>query len=110
MTCPERDDADSPVSVALALLDQHWMVCSALTDQVHAGAVSELENDPRYLIGRFQQALPTGTRPTVTTHYPARSAPSAPRQLRAWASWHQRLQQADEAACRRWLAIEEQVA
>jgi hypothetical protein len=57
LTNTERDQPDRPISVALALLDQHWPVCPALTDQVHACAVSEMENDPRYLIGRFQQAL-----------------------------------------------------
>jgi hypothetical protein len=57
MASTERDQPDRRVSVARALLSQHWPVSAALTDQGHASAVSELENDPRYLIGRFQQAL-----------------------------------------------------
>ena len=41
-----------PVPVALALIDRQWPACPALAD-----TVAELESDPRYLIGRLQQAL-----------------------------------------------------
>ena len=56
---PRRDDA---VSVALALLDRAWPSGPQLADAVGAAAVGSdtvtaLETDPRYLIGRFQQAL-----------------------------------------------------
>jgi hypothetical protein len=54
--------ADNPVSVALALLDRKWPAEPPLTDIVGAsaaavGTLTALESDPRYLIGRFQQAL-----------------------------------------------------
>ena len=45
------------VAVALALLEQHWPTCPALEDSVHSRAPAGLEHDPRYLIGRLQQAL-----------------------------------------------------
>jgi hypothetical protein len=55
-------DGNRPVSVALALLDRQWpsgppLVDSTGADDDRAGAVVALESDPRYLIGRFQQAL-----------------------------------------------------
>jgi hypothetical protein len=59
MTDPVHDDTDRPISVALALLDRHWPVNPALSDQVDVSTVSELEKDRRYLIGRLQQALTT---------------------------------------------------
>jgi hypothetical protein len=54
--------ASGPVPVALALLDRQWPASTPLADTVGAGtsgakAISSLESDPRYLIGRFQQAL-----------------------------------------------------
>jgi len=52
-----RDDPDGRVSVALALLRQRWPISPALADHADTGAVIKLENDPRYLIGRLQQAL-----------------------------------------------------
>jgi hypothetical protein len=53
---------NGPVPVALALLDQQWPSSPPLVDSVGAGdarasAVIALESNPRYLIGRFQQAL-----------------------------------------------------
>jgi hypothetical protein len=48
---------DGPVCVALALLEQHWPSCPALDDNIHARGPAGLERDPRYLIGRLQQAL-----------------------------------------------------
>jgi hypothetical protein len=44
--------ASHPVPVALALLDRRWPASPALAD-----ALAGLEQDPRYLIGRLQQAL-----------------------------------------------------
>jgi hypothetical protein len=48
-----------PVSIALALLDQHWPAVAALTDCPGAETLARLETDRRYLIGRLQQALTT---------------------------------------------------
>ena len=42
-----------PISVALALLDQQWPDAPALGEET----ATELERDPRYVIGRLQQAL-----------------------------------------------------
>jgi hypothetical protein len=48
---------DNPIPIALALLDRQWPVVPALADEFGAEAVTELERDPRYVIGRLQQAL-----------------------------------------------------
>jgi hypothetical protein len=56
---PTHDDPDRPVCLALTLLDGHWPVSPALSDQADASSIRELEEDPRYLIGRLQQALTT---------------------------------------------------
>jgi len=53
----EDDSINDPVRVALALLDQHWPTCPALEDSIDTRAPADLEHDPRYLIGRLQQAL-----------------------------------------------------
>jgi len=54
---PPDDTTAGPVSVALALLEQHWQSCPALEDSIDTQAPAGLERDPRYLIGRLQQAL-----------------------------------------------------
>ena len=51
-----------PVPVAVALLDRSWPLSLRLADAVGVNvagraALRGLEKDPRYLIGRFQQAL-----------------------------------------------------
>jgi hypothetical protein len=46
-----------PFPVALALLDQHWPAAAMPDAAAPADALTALEHDPRYLIGRFQQAL-----------------------------------------------------
>ena len=51
------DTTTGPVGVALALLEQHWPSCPALEDSIDTHAPAGLEGDPRYLIGRLQQAL-----------------------------------------------------
>ena len=51
------DTSAGPVGVALALLEQHWPSCPALEDCIDTRAPVGLERDPRYLIGRLQQAL-----------------------------------------------------
>jgi hypothetical protein len=49
--------ADNPIPVALALLDRHWPGAPALADAFGVEAVTALERDRRYVIGRLQQAL-----------------------------------------------------
>jgi hypothetical protein len=49
----------NPVPMALALLDRWWPEVPALTDQPRPDDLSDLENDPRFLIGRLQQAITT---------------------------------------------------
>jgi hypothetical protein len=51
------DTTAGPVGVALALLEQHWPSCPALEDNVDTRTPADFERDPRYLIGRLQQAL-----------------------------------------------------
>ena len=53
----EIDTTTGPVGVALALLEQQWPSCPALEDSIDTRAPAGLEGDPRYLIGRLQQAL-----------------------------------------------------
>ena len=52
---------DGPVPVAVALLDRQWPASPPLADiagaSTSASAVAALESNPRYLIGRLQQAL-----------------------------------------------------
>jgi len=55
-TSPD-DISIGPVGVALALLEQHWPTCPALEDSIDTRGPAGLERDPRYLIGRLQQAL-----------------------------------------------------
>jgi hypothetical protein len=54
---PRDDSTSRPVCVALALLERHWPSCPALDDSIDTKAPADLERDPRYLIGRLQQAL-----------------------------------------------------
>ena len=51
------DTTTGPVGVVLTLLEQHWPSCPTLEDSIDARAAVGLERDPRYLIGRLQQAL-----------------------------------------------------
>jgi hypothetical protein len=46
-----------PVTVALALMDQRWPPVPALFTGPGEKAQARLEDDPRYLIGRLQQAI-----------------------------------------------------
>jgi hypothetical protein len=51
---------EGPVPVALALLDRRWPASPPLTDatgSAASGAVTALETDPRFIIGRLQQAI-----------------------------------------------------
>jgi hypothetical protein len=49
--------AGGPVPVAVALLGQHWPAAPGPDTAALTDALTALEQDPRYLIGRFQQAL-----------------------------------------------------
>jgi hypothetical protein len=49
--------ARDAASVALALLDQHWPPVPDLEDGPAGQALARLQADPRYLIGRLQQAM-----------------------------------------------------
>jgi len=50
---------DDPIPVALALLDRQLPFNPALADIAGANAMTALEADPRYLIGRLHQILTT---------------------------------------------------
>jgi hypothetical protein len=50
---------DGTIPVALALLSRQWPEVPALAEQPRADALAGLESDPRYVIGRLQQALTT---------------------------------------------------
>jgi hypothetical protein len=47
----------SPVSLVLALLDQRWPSIPALDDSPAGDVLAKLASDPRYLVGRLQQAM-----------------------------------------------------
>ena len=47
----------SLIPIALALLDRQWPDGPALLEEAGPNAVTALERDPRYVIGRLQQAL-----------------------------------------------------
>ena len=53
----QADITNGPICTALALLEQHWPSCPALEDSIDTRGPVGLERDPRYLIGRLQQAL-----------------------------------------------------
>jgi hypothetical protein len=46
-----------PVPVALALLDERWPAGPDIADTTGVSAITAMQADPRYLIGRLQQAL-----------------------------------------------------
>jgi hypothetical protein len=52
-----NDITPGPIPVALALLDQQWPPVPALTACPGAQTQKQLATDPRYLVGRFQQAI-----------------------------------------------------
>jgi len=47
----------SSVSLVLALLDQRWPPVAALEDSLAGDVLAKLASDPRYLVGRLQQAM-----------------------------------------------------
>lgn len=48
-----------PIPLALALLDRQWRTGLTLAEIAGPDAAAALERDPRYVIGRLQQALTT---------------------------------------------------
>jgi hypothetical protein len=59
MTDTKPAASGNRVPVALALLDRWWPEIPALDDQPRADELSDLERNPRFLIGRLQQAMTT---------------------------------------------------
>ncbi len=57
MTDTKLTASGSTVPVASALLDRWWPEIPALDDQPRADELSDLESNPRFLIGRLQQAM-----------------------------------------------------
>jgi hypothetical protein len=57
MTDAKPAASGSTVPVALALLDRWWPEIPALVDQPRADELAGLESNPRFVIGRLQQAL-----------------------------------------------------
>ena len=57
MTNAKPAASGSTVPVALALLDRWWPEIPALVDQPRADELAGLESNPRFAIGRLQQAL-----------------------------------------------------
>jgi len=57
MTNATTHQPDHPVSLVLALLDQRWPPITALDDSPAGDVLAELASDPRYLLGRLQQAM-----------------------------------------------------
>jgi hypothetical protein len=57
MTGTTTHEPAYPVSLVLALLDQRWPPIAALDDSPPGDVLAKLASDPRYLIGRLQQAM-----------------------------------------------------
>jgi len=57
MTDTSTHQSHSPVSLVLALLDQRWPPIAALDDSPAGDVLAGLASDPRYLVGRLQQAM-----------------------------------------------------
>jgi hypothetical protein len=50
-------DSGGPISLVLALLDERWPSIAALDDSPAGDVLAKLASDPRYLVGRLQQAM-----------------------------------------------------
>jgi hypothetical protein len=57
MTDSTAHEPQSPVSLVLALLDERWPSIAALDDGPAGDILVKLASDPRYLVGRLQQAM-----------------------------------------------------
>lgn len=91
-----------PVPVAVALLDRSWPLSLRLADAVGVNvagraALRGLEKDPRYLIGRFQQALTALLAADLPPMDALTSLLSAA--LTDAIGWRQQCPQCDESPC-----------
>ena len=57
MTDAMTHEPSSRVSLVVALLDERWPSIAALDDSPVGDVLAELASDPRYLVGRLQQAM-----------------------------------------------------
>jgi hypothetical protein len=57
MTDATKKEPGHPISLVLALLDQRWPSIGSLEDSPAGDVLGELASDPRYLVGRLQQAM-----------------------------------------------------
>jgi hypothetical protein len=57
MTDASTHQSHSPVPLVLALLNQRWPSIAALDDSPAGDVLAGLASDPRYLVGRLQQAM-----------------------------------------------------
>jgi hypothetical protein len=57
MTDTTAREPGSPIPLVLALLDQRWPSIAALDDSPAGDVLAKLASDPRYLVGRLQQAM-----------------------------------------------------
>jgi hypothetical protein len=57
MTDATTYEPGHPISLVLALLDQRWPPIGALDDSPSGDVLAKLASDPRYLVGRLQQAM-----------------------------------------------------
>jgi hypothetical protein len=57
MTDPAVHEPSDPISLVLALLDERWPPIAALDDSPVGDVLAQLASDPRYIVGRLQQAM-----------------------------------------------------
>jgi hypothetical protein len=57
MTDATAREPGHPISLVVALLDERWPSIAALDDSPAGDVLAKLASDPRYLIGRLQQAM-----------------------------------------------------
>jgi hypothetical protein len=57
MTNATTREPHTQVSLVLALLDHRWPSIAALDDSPTGDVLAEMASDPRYLVGRLQQAM-----------------------------------------------------
>jgi hypothetical protein len=57
MTNATTHELHSSVSLVLALLENRWPSIAALDDSPAGDVLAEMASDPRYLVGRLQQAM-----------------------------------------------------
>ena len=57
MTDATAYESGHPISLVLALLDERWPPIAALDDGPAGDVLAQLASDPRYIVGRLQQAM-----------------------------------------------------